>query len=183
MAEYGLYGAMVRHSLPLPETILRSAKTGVSTDESCAPWLLGMDLREKLPPSTTKNVQKNLPGMHKKSIEAAATLKDGDDDDEIDDDQDDLDVDHDQHSQMGGDDRVLNKDGHKATSIAALRAKAQEHCDKINQEIQHKLNGKSSTTPTANGTAPSFVHDLQTRNVMDCIFDFGGMQTTNGIVL
>ncbi|XP_019627257.1 PREDICTED: visual system homeobox 2-like [Branchiostoma belcheri] len=40
MAEYGLYGAMVRHSLPLPESILRSAKDGIM--ESCAPWLLDM---------------------------------------------------------------------------------------------------------------------------------------------
>ncbi|XP_075157569.1 visual system homeobox 2 [Haematobia irritans] len=39
MAEYGLYGAMVRHSLPLPETILKSAKE----NESVAPWLLGME--------------------------------------------------------------------------------------------------------------------------------------------
>ena len=38
MAEYGLYGAMVRHSLPLPETILKSAKDGIM--DSCAPWLL-----------------------------------------------------------------------------------------------------------------------------------------------
>ena len=38
MAEYGLYGAMVRHSLPLPETIVKSAKEGVL--ESTAPWLL-----------------------------------------------------------------------------------------------------------------------------------------------
>ncbi|XP_052269866.1 visual system homeobox 2-like [Dreissena polymorpha] len=51
MAEYGLYGAMVRHSLPLPETILKSAKEGVM--DSCAPWLLS---------------------MHKKSIEAAQTF-------------------------------------------------------------------------------------------------------------
>lgn len=50
MAEYGLYGAMVRHSLPLPDTILKSAKE----DESVAPWLLG---------------------MHKKSLEAADILK------------------------------------------------------------------------------------------------------------
>ncbi|XP_037818725.1 uncharacterized protein LOC119608393 isoform X2 [Lucilia sericata] len=49
MAEYGLYGAMVRHSLPLPETILKSAKE----NESVAPWLLG---------------------MHRKSIEAQHTL-------------------------------------------------------------------------------------------------------------
>lgn len=39
MAEYGLYGAMVRHSIPLPESILKSAKDGIM--ESCAPWLLG----------------------------------------------------------------------------------------------------------------------------------------------
>lgn len=50
MAEYGLYGAMVRHSLPLPETILNSAKE----NDSVAPWLLG---------------------MHRKSIEAARHLK------------------------------------------------------------------------------------------------------------
>lgn len=39
MAEYGLYGAMVRHSLPLPDTILKSAKE----NECVAPWLLGND--------------------------------------------------------------------------------------------------------------------------------------------
>ncbi|KAG6454268.1 hypothetical protein O3G_MSEX008597 [Manduca sexta] len=50
MAEYGLYGAMVRHSLPLPETILNSAKE----NDSVAPWLLG---------------------MHRKSLEAARHLK------------------------------------------------------------------------------------------------------------
>ncbi|XP_066498128.1 visual system homeobox 1 isoform X2 [Hoplias malabaricus] len=40
MAEYGLYGAMVRHSIPLPESIINSAKNGMMS--SCAPWLLGM---------------------------------------------------------------------------------------------------------------------------------------------
>lgn len=40
MAEYGLYGAMVRHSIPLPESIINSAKSGMMG--SCAPWLLGM---------------------------------------------------------------------------------------------------------------------------------------------
>ena len=39
MAEYGLYGAMVRHSLPLPESIVASAKDG-GIMESSAPWLL-----------------------------------------------------------------------------------------------------------------------------------------------
>jgi visual system homeobox protein 2 len=38
MAEYGLYGAMVRHNLPLPETIVKSSKTNVEE----APWLLGI---------------------------------------------------------------------------------------------------------------------------------------------
>uniref|UniRef100_A0A4W3K8W8 Visual system homeobox 2 n=1 Tax=Callorhinchus milii TaxID=7868 RepID=A0A4W3K8W8_CALMI len=52
MAEYGLYGAMVRHSIPLPESILKSAKDGIM--ESCAPWLLG---------------------MHKKSLEASEVVR------------------------------------------------------------------------------------------------------------
>nr|VZI48966.1 unnamed protein product [Spirometra erinaceieuropaei] len=38
MAEYGLYGAMVRHSLPLPETILKAC---AQPDEESSPsWLL-----------------------------------------------------------------------------------------------------------------------------------------------
>ncbi|XP_076313928.1 visual system homeobox 2-like isoform X2 [Tachypleus tridentatus] len=54
MAEYGLYGAMVRHSLPLPESILKNNKEG---EMCCAPWLLG---------------------MHRKSQEAAEKLMDSD---------------------------------------------------------------------------------------------------------
>ncbi|KAL1284327.1 Visual system homeobox [Trichinella pseudospiralis] len=46
MAEYGLYGAMVRHSIPLPETILSSAE-GEAPANSCAPWLLGMHKKAK----------------------------------------------------------------------------------------------------------------------------------------
>jgi hypothetical protein len=44
MAEYGLYGAMVRHSLPLPETILKASKdsSGDHGGGSVAPWLLGI---------------------------------------------------------------------------------------------------------------------------------------------
>ncbi|KAH8366589.1 hypothetical protein KR084_004960 [Drosophila pseudotakahashii] len=56
MAEYGLYGAMVRHSLPLPDTILKSAKD----NDAVAPWLLGMEQK----------------CMHRKSIEAQSALKD-----------------------------------------------------------------------------------------------------------
>ena len=40
MAEYGLYGAMVRHALPLPDAIVQSADKGI--EQSSAPWLLGM---------------------------------------------------------------------------------------------------------------------------------------------
>ncbi|VDO40741.1 unnamed protein product [Haemonchus placei] len=40
MAEYGLYGAMVRHSLPLPDTITKTAETS-DPQQSAAPWLLG----------------------------------------------------------------------------------------------------------------------------------------------
>ncbi|XP_046968131.1 visual system homeobox 2-like isoform X2 [Vanessa cardui] len=62
MAEYGLYGAMVRHSLPLPETILKSAKE----NDNVAPWLLELNGRRA----------NRLPdGMHRKSLEAAQHLK------------------------------------------------------------------------------------------------------------
>uniref|UniRef100_A0A8C0XQP8 Visual system homeobox 1 n=1 Tax=Castor canadensis TaxID=51338 RepID=A0A8C0XQP8_CASCN len=40
MAEYGLYGAMVRHCIPLPDSVLNSTEGGLRS--SCAPWLLGM---------------------------------------------------------------------------------------------------------------------------------------------
>ena len=39
MAEYGLYGAMVRHCIPPPDSVLSSAEGGLLG--SCAPWLLG----------------------------------------------------------------------------------------------------------------------------------------------
>jgi hypothetical protein len=120
MAEYGLYGAMVRHSLPLPDTIVKSAKDGI--DSSCAPWLLG---------------------MHRKSLEAAEQLKkmvkddgeeeDGDGTNEHEDDDDDDDDDcSSTHSRKSP--RLLSGSTHidmtetmRSESIAALRAKAQEH--------------------------------------------------------
>uniref|UniRef100_A0A3Q2DJJ8 Visual system homeobox 2 n=1 Tax=Cyprinodon variegatus TaxID=28743 RepID=A0A3Q2DJJ8_CYPVA len=61
MAEYGLYGAMVRHSIPLPESILKSAKDGVS--DSYAPWLLGKTMSSKPPthpPAQEKTGEKNM---------------------------------------------------------------------------------------------------------------------------
>lgn len=56
MAEYGLYGAMVRHALPLPETIVKSAADeDGDVEKSHAPWLLG---------------------MHRKSLEIARKMRD-----------------------------------------------------------------------------------------------------------
>ncbi|XP_076442829.1 visual system homeobox 2-like [Babylonia areolata] len=57
MAEYGLYGAMVRHALPLPESIIKTAEHGI--ENSAAPWLLG---------------------MHKKSLEASKKMNEEDED-------------------------------------------------------------------------------------------------------
>uniref|UniRef100_A0A182K5Y3 Kelch-like protein diablo n=1 Tax=Anopheles christyi TaxID=43041 RepID=A0A182K5Y3_9DIPT len=102
MAEYGLYGAMVRHSLPLPETILKSAKE----NETVAPWLLGMHRPSNAttaapdepeqdgggqsmldyyrnytrdPTDINLSVSVSSSGMHKKSLEAAETLKNSED--------------------------------------------------------------------------------------------------------
>jgi hypothetical protein len=69
MAEYGLYGAMVRHSLPLPETITKSAQNG-DPSVSAAPWLLGASQIAACRQATGRVV-----GMHKKSLEAAAHLE------------------------------------------------------------------------------------------------------------
>ncbi|XP_037078567.1 visual system homeobox 2-like [Pollicipes pollicipes] len=107
MAEYGLYGAMVRHSLPLPETIVKS----VSEDKDCpAPWLLG---------------------MHRKSLEAAEQLKDVTEDEnssqnDSGDEQARL-----QPAQQPAQQREQQPDDFRSSSIAALRARAQEHSARI----------------------------------------------------
>ncbi|XP_026211642.1 visual system homeobox 2 isoform X2 [Anabas testudineus] len=113
MAEYGLYGAMVRHSIPLPESILKSAKDGIM--ESCAPWLLG---------------------MHKKSMEAAAPPPTGK-----------CEAPQQPSSQRAEDADVeekrsegkstISKEELRENSIAALRAKAQEHSAKVLGTVSH----------------------------------------------
>ena len=99
MAEYGLYGAMVRHSLPLPETIVKSAEDGIDT--SYAPWLLG---------------------MHRKSLETAEQLKNMIKDDDGDDGNDD-----DCTSTHSRKSPIYIRETMKIESIAILRAKAREH--------------------------------------------------------
>ncbi|XP_071833620.1 uncharacterized protein [Apostichopus japonicus] len=59
MAEYGLYGAMVRHSLPLPESILKSAQE--EGGECCAPWLLGMHKKSM---ETTRGDEQTISQCH-----------------------------------------------------------------------------------------------------------------------
>uniref|UniRef100_A0A8C8SRI7 Visual system homeobox 2 n=1 Tax=Pelusios castaneus TaxID=367368 RepID=A0A8C8SRI7_9SAUR len=105
MAEYGLYGAMVRHSIPLPESILKSAKDGIM--ESCAPWLLG---------------------MHKKSLEAAAEVGRKPEVER----QALPKLDKSNKEERGPDLKpTISQEELRENSIAALRAKAQEHSTKV----------------------------------------------------
>ncbi|KAM9249271.1 visual system homeobox 1 [Dugong dugon] len=60
MAEYGLYGAMVRHSLPLPESIVNSAKGGLAG--SCMPWLLGMR-KKSIAMTSKRRSEEKLTGL------------------------------------------------------------------------------------------------------------------------
>ncbi|XP_041354615.1 visual system homeobox 2-like [Gigantopelta aegis] len=92
MAEYGLYGAMVRHSLPLPETILKSASEGVL--DSSAPWLLS---------------------MYRKSVTSPAKLEDDADSD---------------RSHVP---EIRDREDFRSESIAALRARAQQHVHYLHQ--------------------------------------------------
>ncbi|KAM7402922.1 hypothetical protein PAMA_003714 [Pampus argenteus] len=105
MAEYGLYGAMVRHSIPLPESILKSAKDGIM--ESCAPWLLAK-CDEPLQPSSRRPEDSEA---EEKRSEGKSTI---------------------------------SKEELRENSIAALRAKAQEHSAKVLGTVSHdkQLEGK-----------------------------------------
>ncbi|KAI5616836.1 visual system homeobox 2 [Silurus asotus] len=121
MAEYGLYGAMVRHSIPLPESILKSAKDGIM--DSCAPWLLG---------------------MHKKSLEAASGTPSRKPD--MPQHPNNADVD-DTDAEERTSDSPMSKEELRENSIAALRAKAQEHSAKVlgtvtNKRPEHKTQGE-----------------------------------------
>nr|XP_040054887.1 visual system homeobox 2 isoform X2 [Gasterosteus aculeatus aculeatus] len=108
MAEYGLYGAMVRHSIPLPESILKSAKDGVM--ESCAPWLLGMHKKSTeaaVPPAATGQCDAPQQPTPQRAEEAEAEEK------------------------RSEGKAAISKEELRENSIAALRAKAQEHSAKV----------------------------------------------------
>ncbi|XP_067151700.1 visual system homeobox 2 [Apteryx mantelli] len=105
MAEYGLYGAMVRHSIPLPESILKSAKDGIM--ESCAPWLLGMH---------KKSLEAAAEAGRKTEVERQALPK----------------LDKSDKEERGPDPKTtISQEELRENSIAALRAKAQEHSTKV----------------------------------------------------
>ncbi|XP_042647126.1 visual system homeobox 2 isoform X2 [Tyto alba] len=105
MAEYGLYGAMVRHSIPLPESILKSAKDGIM--ESCAPWLLGMH---------KKSLEAAAEAGRKTEVERQALPK----------------LDKGDKEERGQDPKTtISQEELRENSIAALRAKAQEHSTKV----------------------------------------------------
>ncbi|XP_042328751.1 visual system homeobox 1 [Sceloporus undulatus] len=73
MAEYGLYGAMVRHSIPLPESIINSAKSGLVG--SCAPWLLGMHKKSVDVPRKSENEEKGNGGWKSEHPEEELKMK------------------------------------------------------------------------------------------------------------
>ncbi|XP_078418224.1 visual system homeobox 2 isoform X1 [Cetorhinus maximus] len=136
MAEYGLYGAMVRHSIPLPESILKSAKDGIM--ESCAPWLLVQDGLPMTRRFSKTEYQQFFLGMHKKSLEASEVVRK-------------VEAEHSsQPSQEDKEREVKSKDSKTAiskeelreSSIAALRAKAQEHSAKVLGTVSSDGQGK-----------------------------------------
>ncbi|MCI4382795.1 hypothetical protein PGIGA_G00018860 [Pangasianodon gigas] len=134
MAEYGLYGAMVRHSIPLPESILKSAKDGIM--DSCAPWLLGTSLNP--------NPSSFFAGMHKKSLEAVSGTSSQKPD--IPQHPNNANVD-DTDAEERRSDSPMSKEELRENSIAALRAKAQEHSAKVlgtvsSKRLEHKTQGE-----------------------------------------
>ncbi|KAH0553561.1 hypothetical protein KQX54_002259 [Cotesia glomerata] len=161
MAEYGLYGAMVRHSLPLPETILKSAKE----NESVAPWLLAQSSKTTGFSQDFETNQELIDcgpvGMHRKSIEAAEHLKSGGEDSGNDHAGSSSSPSHNHHqggptssesgqeSQdgMGGPSSGVVQDTEQLRneSIACLRAKAQQH--QLQLSLQPAAGSSASTTP------------------------------------
>ncbi|KAK3563163.1 hypothetical protein QTP86_016394 [Hemibagrus guttatus] len=121
MAEYGLYGAMVRHSIPLPESILKSAKDGIM--DSCAPWLLGMHKKSLEAASGTPTRKPDIPQHPNNAI-----------------------IDDTDAEEMRSD-SPMSKEELRENSIAALRAKAQEHSAKVlgtvsSKRLEHKTQGE-----------------------------------------
>ncbi|KAF1374956.1 hypothetical protein PFLUV_G00234410 [Perca fluviatilis] len=141
MAEYGLYGAMVRHSIPLPESILKSAKDGIM--ESCAPWLLvqdGLPINRRYSKSEYPQL---FAGMHKKSTEAVVPPATGQCDAPQQPSSQRVEEAEAEEKRSEGK-STISKEELRENSIAALRAKAQEHSAKVLGTVSHDrlLEGK-----------------------------------------
>ncbi|XP_031703827.1 visual system homeobox 2 isoform X1 [Anarrhichthys ocellatus] len=129
MAEYGLYGAMVRHSIPLPESILKSAKDGIM--ESCAPWLLvqdGLPINRRYSKSEYPQL---FAGMHKKSTETAAPPPATGQCDAPQQPSSQRAEEAEAEEKRSEGKSTISKEELRENSIAALRAKAQEHSAKV----------------------------------------------------
>uniref|UniRef100_A0A3Q1FEW8 Visual system homeobox 2 n=1 Tax=Acanthochromis polyacanthus TaxID=80966 RepID=A0A3Q1FEW8_9TELE len=118
MAEYGLYGAMVRHSIPLPESILKSAKDGIT--DSYAPWLLGM---HKKSVETTHPSPGKATALQEKTVDKA--------------------MEEEKQKQSKDTNSPISKEELRENSIAALRAKAQEHNAKMLGTVSDKTTHKN----------------------------------------
>ncbi|KAM9704062.1 visual system homeobox 2-like [Menidia menidia] len=111
MAEYGLYGAMVRHSIPLPESILKSAKDGIT--ESYAPWLLGMHKKSVETTHTSPGKPSGLPPPPAQEKMGDQTMEE------------------EKQRQSKDSSSSISKEELRENSIAVLRAKALEHSAKM----------------------------------------------------
>lgn len=141
MAEYGLYGAMVRHSIPLPESILKSAKDGIM--DSCAPWLL---VQDGFPTTSCFSKHEYPPffsGMHKKSLETAA-VQSNEKSDVIQKPTNPKPDEAEAEAEERRTESPMSKEELRENSIAVLRAKAQEHSAKVlgtvtSERLEHKM--------------------------------------------
>ncbi|KAM8833252.1 LOW QUALITY PROTEIN: visual system homeobox 2 [Synchiropus picturatus] len=131
MAEYGLYGAMVRHSIPLPESILKSAKDGVM--DSCAPWLLVQDGLPNHRRNSKSEYLQLFAGMHKKSMETVVSPPKASKCDE----PLQLTSKSSDAPEAEESESAISKEELRENSIAALRAKAQEHSAKVLGTVPH----------------------------------------------
>uniref|UniRef100_A0A0K2TUC3 Visual system homeobox 2 n=1 Tax=Lepeophtheirus salmonis TaxID=72036 RepID=A0A0K2TUC3_LEPSM len=175
MAEYGLYGAMVRHSLPVPETILKDSESG----ESVAPWLLGMHRKSmevakhygnengqssplSCPPSPDPEIGAGGISHHHHPLEGDSDIC------KYEDLSEDEDEDGEEAMEVGGGLRAAFPDERikaelRSNSIAVLRAKAQEHSAKIlashkKSEEDDGDDDESFVTVVGSSSSSSFPH-------------------------
>ncbi|KAM8725565.1 visual system homeobox 2-like [Acanthopagrus schlegelii] len=148
MAEYGLYGAMVRHSIPLPESILKSAKEGVT--ESYAPWLLGMH-KKSIDTSPGKPGSLTPPPPPPPLPPPAIKEK-----------KEDKMMEEEKEKHLKDSNTPITKEELRENSIAALRAKAQEHSAKMLGTVTDRTNS------THKEEAEDKVTERETAEMAEC---------------